>query len=61
LHRSQFEIDHPEMKPLLQEIEKATLTWEPAAEEHETAEAEGKALEAEIAELKNAVKESQQV
>ena len=53
--RTQLEKDHPELKPLIASISSAYTKWEPAFEEHEQAEAEGKALATEIDELTKSI------
>lgn len=57
---TQLESDHPDLKPLLGSFCSGYQKWEPAYREHEVAEAEGKALATEIAELTSSAARTQE-
>ena len=57
--REQLKKDHPELEPLMESIEEAYRDFQPAAVEHEAAEAEGKALVDEVSQLQSGIAGSQ--
>jgi hypothetical protein len=57
--RDHLKQEHPGLEPLMKSVEDAYQTFQPAAVEHEAAEAEGKALVEEISQLQSGIDGSQ--